>query len=545
MSRFIQYLITEDKETDLIETCQMVGVVCSDDLYNRMKKFLDNPKGYDKKSIEKLLEDYKAIAGAGGYDWNARGVKQIDNIKASNRKSGKMIDAFNLAIGMKMFVNKIGDKYLGTKTPSFIHGRITDYYKAEKKWFGEVPGSKDNTSDCILSSLDASTTLAQCNENKPTGDKDENYVTAGKAVMIQCSLKKSKKGAQLGKAMGYIKDLYSDEDDKGVKKGRIPSNKDAAGELSKPPSLEDTLAMMNQSIEVRVNNQTILYEGLWDKVKAVASGAWKKVKGVLGKFSSKWLKVFKKGVNKKHLNDFLKPFGLKEGQIDGFAYLLVEASRAKKGDPPKGIEDFETAPQELINAVWANKPTAIKIFKDSVKDLQKMANKSKGVTYDIKVNTNLDIQIPDDVFKLVSNYLTVRMIQEMVKESDSLSQNVSKIMGETFFGATKLPLWKVYGWYGESTPWGRLGTLETYVKNRPKSLDVETLGFRIKPKDRYHTITMFLLSGMDDKSMRKYGNFRTGTNSSSSLTFNLEGVKEIGPFPMETTLKDIMGSTPD
>lgn len=470
MSRFSEHLLLEDKRTDFYEVCSCIGVICGPALGKKLKKLIDGGGGNTKA----LLDEVKKIAGSGGYDWNKSGVSQVQSITLDEPDMVNV--CFNLVVGMNVFMQDVGYGIVGTK-PYFIHNSINKYYKVEKDTFGEIPYTKANTADCIVSSIPHTQLLKELPKGAQA-DKSLQYIEMSNGgKYIQVSLKKDDADAQLGKVTKLVKHLY------GV---------DSTASVSKRLS------------------ESYLSEGLWDKIKSVGASIWGKLKGMLGKFGSYVLKQFKK-VNTKHLSEFERAMGINEGTMNA---------------PTKKMVDHVLKyPEKAVNLV---NNEAIK--------LQHMISNS-NIAFNASLAKGFKVTNSGDVFKLIGNYLTIRMIQEIVSDEKKVSENVNRLIGEMFFGGTKMPLWKVFGYFG-SNSYHYLGTLEAFVSQK-KDPKIETMGVKMSSSGSFYTIYLYLLEEVNDNG-KTYIVVRTGTNSSSRVTFIVEGTTKKGPFPHETPLSDIM-----
>lgn len=472
MGKFKQFL-NEDKNTDFMETASCIGIVCGSSLSNRLKKFLDSGDG----DVTSLLKEVQSIAGSGGYDWNATGVKVVKSLKADQKGAAQVNVCFNLVVGMNIFMQDIGYGIVGTK-PYFIHNKIKDYYEAEKEVFGKIPYTKNNTSDCIISDVNHDTLLKDILKGATPDSASKYMISAGGYKYIQASLKKDDASAQLGKITSMVKGMYD-----------ITDTKNAAKMFT------------NEGV----------WDNMWSKVKEFAGKIKSFVSGyvkqVMGKFGK---------INTKHLTDFERAMGVSE-----------KVSKSGK--------EFSGANQALINSILNNPSKATMLVNIEFTNLQNVA-KVVGVPVVGKQVKNLSVKEPGDVFKIVSNYLTLKTAQEIVSDSSKMQKNINRLVTEMFFGGTKLPLWKVFGYFGTKA-YHYMGTLEVFEKRELP--DVGCFGVKITSAGSSYTITFYMLEDVVDNG-KSYVQLRTGTNSSSQITFIVEGVKKIGPFPLEKSLEEII-----
>jgi len=234
-----------------------------------------------------------------------------------------------------------------------------------------------------------------------------------------------------------------------------------------------------------------------------------KIKKALNTFSQKIIKKFGKP-NKKHLSDLLQSLNLNESTSNKVSMLITKMS----DDPSKLINSVNQELSKLINMV-------------------SLTNTSSN----IKMSNNIQVKNSNDIFKLISNYLTIRMIQDMLKDKTKLSNSINKVMGEMYFGSTKLPLWKVYGYFN-SKSYTYMGTIDVYT-NKQRDPNIDVFGIKITPTKNYYTITLYMIDNVSHKG-KTYVKLRTGTNSSSRISFIVEGTNVIGPYPLNKPLEEII-----
>jgi len=474
---------SSDKElTNFIETSSCIGVICGDALSNELKKFVSTKHKKDEPidEVQNLLKKVQSICGSGSYDWNPSGVRFIHKMTIDEPRKVNVL--FNLVIGMNDFMRGEVDKIIKTP-PYFIHHSITEYYAKEKKIFGKIPYTKNNTADIIISDHKHRDTIKSITSGT-NADKSLKYVQTPDGVkFIQVSLKKSEAEAQLGKLTTMVRGLYD-----------IDTTKDVVNMFTNDPEIP-----------------TPTNEGaIWDKIKSFVSHITSLVRGVLQKLTHKFGKV-----DKKHLSQFEKGMGINEDMMSKTGKLLTPNSEA------------------LVVSVMKNPTRATSLVNIELKKLQDMA---RSTSIPIKADTvgSFSIKTAEDVFHLVSNYLTIKAIQEMVSDSNNLQKNVSRMVGEMYFGGTKLPLWKVYGYFGKKS-WHYMGTLEVSMAKRENLPSIDVMSVRVNKGSGSYIITIYMLEDIDDKG-RKYVMLRTGTNNASAPSFIIEGTKPFGPVPMDKPL---------
>jgi hypothetical protein len=509
--RFEEHILNEDKRTDFLETASMIGIVCSDSDAKKANEILANAKNIKEIDYMKALELLKSYLNK-SYDWNPGGKEQIKSLK--KHQVEEIVDLFALVSGMNEFMQKIGRRIVGNK-PNFIHNQIDTYYKIEKQVLGEIPGAKANTADCIISTVSADATLEALKKGKVEPDSKLEYITlAGGVKIIQVSLKKSEKGAQLGKITNFLKRNleFGDDVDVAVK----------------------TLTEENDTCAIRLLDTGFISEGIWDRIKNMAIDIWNKVtaaiKSAMKSFNSKWLKIFtSKTPPQEYVRDFFVEIGASESESIRMSKELNEGSI--------------TAPtQAVIDTISQNPSMAITAVNKQVKKLENSVGTNETIALiseTLKPLKKFKSKPSTAVFTLISNYLTVRTLVDMVNNEKSVAETVNRLIAEMLFGGTKLPLWKVYGNYGSGHSYAYLGTIDTFLKDNKSKPKVEILGVKIKPQADFYTISILMLEGVYNDG-KKYYNLRTGTNSSSRISFIFEGTGIKGPYPIEKGLKQVL-----
>jgi hypothetical protein len=418
--RLENHILNEDKRTDFLETASMIGVICSDSDAKKAGDILKNAKNIKEIDYMTTLDIIKSYLDK-SYDWNPGGKSQIKGLKKWQVE--EIVDLFALILGMNEFMQKVGRRIVGNK-PYFIHNQIDTYYKIEKQVLGEIPGAKANTADCIISTVSADATLAALKKGEVNPDNKLEYINlAGGVKIIQVSLKKSEKGAQLGKITNFLKKNleFGDDVDKAVK----------------------TLTEENDICGIMLLDTGFISEGIWDRIKGIATDLWNKVtsivKKVMKSFTSKWMKIFtSKTPPKEYVRDFFIEIGASESESLRMSNEINEGSI--------------TAPtQAVIDTISQNPSMAINAVNKEVKKLENSIGTNETIALInnyLKPLKKFSIKPSTAVFTLISNYLTVRTLIDMVNNEKSVAETVNRLIAEMLFGGTKLPLWKVYGNYG-------------------------------------------------------------------------------------------------
>ena len=501
-------------------------VKTSDDIQefeSQCKSIIDLAK-IAKKELDKGL--------GGSNDWDSSGVSRIKGLVVPELKKENGVPVFfenglqdiavcgGLAWGMSEFIQ--------SKVPFsptyFIHGKITDFYSTEINRNITRKGSKAATPDAIIANVPADKLLSSLADtsNHIEGDVSKGVVTLGSSIQyMQVSLKKSIGGAQIGKFTKLIRNTY----DLGM------SNKDAAIALSE-----------NTDLDI-INN--LIYEGIFDKLKNITSTIFLKAKSLvnngLSKIKGFFTKSFSNGakIPPKSVNKLISGYSLKEWtQTD--SDMLFEG---KMTDNTKNI----------VNTIYKNPKKAYSNLNDKLKTTQKTISGLGELGYSSITSLGSVSKIPKlkgdkvpgstVVLTLISNMATLDTLDDLSAKSKSLKSIVANMVTEMLFGATNQPVWKVYGKMSSGDKaFSYLGTAKT-VEERLSSEDinVQLIGVDIHPKSSapYYVISSYLLQEISDTG-KFYVKIRTGTNSSSRMSFVFEGQSILGPYDLDTELKDIL-----
>jgi len=362
----------------------------------------------------------------------------------------------------------IGYSIVGN-SPYFIHNNIDTYYKKEKEVFGEIPYTKNNTSDCIICNERHDKLLSSIKEGTRADDGLKYIITPNDIKYIQVSLKKEEASAQLGKVTKIVKGLYNIDDIKNI-------------------------------------HHLFTNESFFKKIKSI----YQKAKSIISSFISNIYNKFTK-INQKYVSEFEKAMGLNESSLN-----------------ENNVN--------LINEVLSNPNKATSIVNNELNKIVSICQ-NKGIPIKYKKNMNFEIKNNSHVFKIIGNFLTLKTILEIILDESQIKTNLNKIVGEMYFGGTKLPLWKVFGYFGKKS-YSYMGTLDAFVnKNINENIDI--FGIRINDNKNAYTITLYILEDIKENN-KYYVELRTGTNSSSKITFIVEGTKKHGPFEINKKLIEIM-----
>jgi hypothetical protein len=474
--RFKEYITEAGGDANLLETESLLGVTATD-------RWIELCQMITSGSIneEELIEWHTSIKDqfGSGRDWIQSSVEKIKNIKITDTKIISEL-AMN-AIGMRSFVN-----YIGLTNANFIHNNIKSYYKVENDIMGTNTKSKDNTADVIIMSASSHTKfLSEMAKGEIEIDEVGGSIKFGQYTAYQVSLKKSKDGAQIGKIGGYLRSILD-----------VEGASDAAKEMAN--------------------------EGIVSNIKSFIKGTWEKLKNKFDVISKKIISgiksFFNVGVTRKDLEEIAKMVEFKgnisENSVSYFNNYLTE--------------EMNQETKDLLDAIINKKDKILKNINKNFNTCVGLSNKLGNVKSHYKQISNISKIDRQDALKLVSNYSNSKVIIKLIKGLESYSVTIKQLVGEMFFGDTKLPLWKVYG---SSTLGGKsyeyLGTIETFTKEGD-SQDLDIFAYTLYPSksNNYYMIKMYTLKDftVDEKT---YVVLRVDTNSSSRFSSNIEGVKEI------------------
>ena len=186
-----------------IETAQCLGVfVDGEDLLARVSN-PDAVPGDDLKVIDEIIKGLSEAA-----DYESAGVSGIVSVLSDPklRNPYDLAQTCLLASGMTTFMKSIKGTF-----EYIIHGKISDYYAAEKNNPQiEKTGSKFPTPDMVVCNKPASTVISELGSNKVVFEETEGICgfENSDTKFILVSLKKAKGDAQLGKIFKAMKDRY-------------------------------------------------------------------------------------------------------------------------------------------------------------------------------------------------------------------------------------------------------------------------------------------------------------------------------------------------
>ena len=120
------------------------SVALHDSYVKQIKKIFNNGQDWDQSGLAKIMEKIDKMPVA---DW---------------------LQMASLAAGMTSFKNDIVKPLIGGF--NIVHGRITDYYRAEEE-NASTKGSKENTADIVISNVSASELIDAMSKHKVKYDK--------------------------------------------------------------------------------------------------------------------------------------------------------------------------------------------------------------------------------------------------------------------------------------------------------------------------------------------------------------------------------------
>jgi hypothetical protein len=245
-----------------------------------------------------------------------------------------------------------------------------------------------------------------------------------------------------------------------------------------------------------------LNEGkITDFIKNVSSKLYSKIKQTLSGLKKKFNSLFKSKIEKQDIDEILNWYGLKE----------------------KKMSDVS-----LAKTIYENPDLILGKINEKIELLRK-----SGISLKHEKLTRIsNKKYPETSYKLVSNYKTVKLLNDLSGIED-FNRVIREIIADMFFGNTKLPLFKVYGSFDNTQSYEYLGRIDHFIEG---SFDnkVETVAVKIVNQNSYYTITVYMLETVDEKG-KHYVVLRTGTNSSSKFTFIVEGTK-IVTIPLEENI---------
>jgi len=461
-----------------LEVCQCMGL-----FVDAEQMFKDLASG--KVPIDDIFKKIESTL-ANGEDYDQNGVEGILSVlRDPNKRSiGDMTDVVRLAAGMTAFKRL----RLSPKFNHVIHGKIEDYYKAEKENPQiEKVGSKKPTPDCIICNKPANEVITAMKTKKVEYDENTGICSMEDGIeFVLASLKKEKGGGQLGKYFKAIKDRYGLEDFDQMYQHAMTEGwfRDALGKA--------------KNIGVKV----------WDSIKAT----FNKVVGKIFRLGSGLKDTLITRMNKDPMGDF---------------QALLDKSRIKVK-----ISEEVLMERKAVNVVPylknlnpRNLQKLGKTIDKEIKSYKKTASKFDNVIFSGATGLSINgKETVDERIKLYSNWVTITALKEMfnpslMNNSKSLAQEIIDLQREMFFGSTVLPVYKVYGAkdIGDSDVFEYLGSAQSFADKKMDALtktDIPLVGIRAMndKSQKYYTMYSAFCMGMTEEGELEYVRNRMGTN---------------------------------
>lgn len=418
-------------------------------------------------------------------------------------KKGKLKDflaVLSYAAGVSEFFKDVV-KY---SEPHVIFAQIGKFIKAEsnKMKYKEMEDyGKVSTVDFVISNVDGDE-LVKLIEKKNTNlvahsDGSINVVDDEDVVLanyFQVSLKENKKESSLGRNMELVKKKFGTHI-KGADK-------------------------LHESID-------LLNEGILDKLSELGKKGFEKLKALGANFIEK-IKIIST-----HLKEF-------------FAKALVNFTKLSDENLSKAVEELygDLALNEALRNIQVKKyadnlfkkENAEEIYKNAeIKLLQLAYKHSKGKNVSIEIiPTKVEKLEPKHFINQIFHFTFLNTFEELfirggegTKEAmQKVTEEIVDLYAESIFGATKLPLWKVFKYTGEEkVSYQLIGSKDEYKTNKKEKLkgvtnDVILLKLVGKTSDRFWNI-MCLVDIMNEKGEQVYSRYEIGytDNMSSSAKF--------------------------
>jgi hypothetical protein len=515
--------------TNALETAQCLGVYL--DVDAALAAFeKDNAKGRAEwiPVIEKKLSLSQ--------DWNSKGVSFLKS-KMKKMPDSNYLEMLHLAKGVKIFCDSWGKK-IGTNW-HIIHGRIDEYYKAEEKNQNLDAKSKANTADFILANAPAQEVIDAVGKEKAPlilYDKQAQYCYTDdgeKIKFYQISLKMAH--GQLGKVTQAMKDRYKLSDSSEFYVSIVNDYLVNHGyELN-----EGVLSWAKEKLSQGLSALKSISIGWYEKISGFVSKLKNWAAGVVNSFNSS----MPSGKPNKYQIQLMQKVLREDGRL-GQGELLTESKLYEE----KGITELlQTTNEDGAQKIVAECNIGIKKIEAALGTDDLMFYTDTGIVdagkykqkklNDPKTNT----WKYGDIIKIFANATAVDAFQKMIK--GKVSSDLKKIVDEQitlareiYFGKTKLPLFKVYG-YSDSrkNTVEPLGTAATWVEKREKELTKGTLGTwpvigfsSTVQKGMYYNIGAGLITGTDKTGVEpEYVNLAMRTNRADAYSFVVEGSNKL------------------
>lgn len=397
------------------------------------------------------------------------------------------LGACQLANGMTQFRKDV----VKVTKPYIIFSSIDTFKKLETELMGyrsEDEYGKPSTADVIVSTISTKDLLKGMEQKnvKLVGNDDHVEVQRdGKIIgkYWQVSLKRSKEDSQLGRTQRHFSKLYK-------------MNVDA-----------------KNVFDSYISYENLLTESVFEKLSSTAKKGAKFLKEIGKKFFDKikylilalkeWSTDFRNKIIKQMANTIVE---------DARHLYGLSMNESVKEDINGIISTLLRSPDK--NWLFAKEKTDI-----IGTDLYRMKNDLIKVFYE---SVEKPAKVIDTVFKKqIFVYSFMLAFKEVISRSKMPLENyIDELLGlyiEAVYGATKLPMYKVYSTFNQHVPYEFIGTRETEKELRKgnilKNLAKEgypLISLTIEPKKGSHSIGLMLLTnilGEDGKFNPLYTKF--------------------------------------
>tara|TARA_B100000131_G_C18090923_1_gene602165 strand:+ start:75 stop:1880 length:1806 start_codon:yes stop_codon:yes gene_type:complete len=440
------------------------------------------------KKIEKHLTN--------GQDYDQKGVDGILSILSdpNKRNIADLAETLRLAAGMSIFKKE----KLSSEFKYIIHGRIDDYYQAERENDQiQKTGSKLPTPDAVICNKPADTVITALKTQKVDYDEKTGICELPNNIrFVLVSLKKEMGGAQLGKIFKAVKDRYGLD------------------------SFED---MLNVALSEG------WFKDMLGNVAGVGVKIFKGIKNVFNKLVSK-----------------LMGFGssLKDGLLRRMNKSPVRDLQTlfKKAGIRKPLSEEFLTEASVVPTIKEMTPVELKkisrVIDTEVKKIQSTATKYGHVKFAGNIGLNVTgKENIDDRIKLFTNWITLTSLNSMfagrtISNAKSIAKEVVELQKEMFFGSTDLPVFKVFGASDKGKPYEYLGSGSKFIEDKIDSISADNIpliGVQVSSQGgRYYTMYSHFCMGMDEDGSLHYSLNRMGTNKAGGqLSYVFEGYKII------------------
>lgn len=95
--------------------------------------------------------------------------------------------------------------------------------------------------------------------------------------------------------------------------------------------------------------------------------------------------------------------------------------------------------QDLVDSILKSPNNLLSKINSYIDDIKSREGEGVYVSID-KLNQVKKIENPDTAFKLVSNFKTVKILDELMDDVDGIGSSIKSLLSDMLFGGTKLPL---------------------------------------------------------------------------------------------------------